>query len=568
METLNSQQVLVMLLAFGVLLGLARLLGELALKLHQPAVLGELLAGVLLGPTVLGNLNPTFQAWLFPSIGPNALALGAVSTLAIVLFLLVAGLEVDLSVLARQGRVAPLVGLTGIVIPFALGMGLASLWPGLLASPLQQPLLTALFFATALSISALPVIAKTLLDLGLYRSDLGMLSISAAILNDLVGWLVFAFVLGLIPGSHIHNGSLGSTILLTLVTVVFMLTAGRWLIHRALPWVQAYSRWPAGELSFALILALFAGAQTEWIGVHAIFGSFLAGVAIGDSTHLRERTRVIIDQFVSVIFAPLFFAGIGLMVDFSTQFDVVLTVVVLLVACVGKVAGGYLGSRWGGLPGRDAWAVGFALNARGGMVIILGVPALQAGLIDAKLFVALVVTALVTSAMSGPLMRLLIRHSHAPRLANLLTSRQYVARLAATTREEGINELCTVAARGFGMAQGPLYEAVWSRELALPTGLGNGIAVPHARLDGLNRPVVVLGRAPQGLDFDAPDGKPARLLILLLTPRDDAGLQLSLLAELAHLFHAEEQVEEVMKAQSYTEVIAQLKARPHQTGWV
>ncbi|MFA7331002.1 MAG: cation:proton antiporter [Candidatus Delongbacteria bacterium] len=568
METLNSHQVLVMLLSFGVLLGLARVLGELALKLHQPAVLGELLAGVLLGPTLLGALDPGLQTWLFPASGPNALALSAVSTLAIVLFLLVAGLEVDLSILARQGRVAPLVGLTGIVIPFGLGLGLAGLWPSLLTSPMDQPLLTAMFFATALSISALPVIAKTLLDLGLYRSDLGMLSISAAILNDLVGWLLFAFILGLLPGAHAQQGSIWSTALLTVLTVAFMLTAGRWMVHRSLPWVQAYSRWPAGELSFALILALFAGALTEWIGVHAIFGSFLAGVAIGDSSHLRERTRVIIDQFVSVIFAPLFFAGIGLMVDFGTQFDFKLTGIVLLVACVGKLAGGYLGSRWGGLPSRDAWAVGFALNARGGMVIILGVPALQAGLIDATLFVALVVTALVTSAMSGPFMRLLIRQSHAPRLADLLGARHFLPNMAATTRQEGIAELCSVAARAAGLVQGQLCEVVWSREQSMPTGLGNRIAVPHARMEGLSRPLVVLGRAHQGLDFDAPDGKPAQILILLLTPKNDAGVQLSILSELAHLFHGEEQVDRMLKAQTYTEVIALLRSRPQQAGWV
>ncbi len=417
MGNLTPHDLTVIFLSLGVLLGVARVLGELAQKLHQPAVVGELIAGVLLGPTVLGNIAPALSAYLFPAAGPVAVALDAFSTLAIVLFLLVAGIEVDLSTLWRQGRVGGMVGIAAIVIPFLCGLATAWLVPQALGrQPEADPLIFALFFAIALSISALPVIAKTFMDMGLYRSDLGMVVISAAVFNDLFGWILFAVVLGLMGGGPAGTGnSIALTTALTLAFTAAMLVLGRWLIHRALPYVQAYTRWPGGELSFALVLAILAAGFTEWIGIHAIFGAFLVGIAVGDSSHLRERSRVIIEQFVSFIFAPVFFASIGLKVNFLTHFDLSLVLTVLLIACVAKLAGGSLGARLGGMTPREAWAVGFAMNSRGAMEIILGLLALEAGIIRQRLFVALVVMAIITSMMSGPALRLLLRPARSRR---------------------------------------------------------------------------------------------------------------------------------------------------------
>jgi Kef-type K+ transport system membrane component KefB len=152
--------------------------------------------------------------------------------------------------------------------------------------------------ATALSITALPVIAKTLMDLNLYRSDLGMLVVAAAVFNDLVGWIIFAVILGMLGTGAAHTLSIGQTIWLTLGFALGMLTVGRWLIHRILPWIHAHLSWPGGVLGFALSLALVSAAFTEWIGIHAIFGAFLAGVA-GDQAS-AERTATI-EQFVSFI---------------------------------------------------------------------------------------------------------------------------------------------------------------------------------------------------------------------------------------------------------------------------
>jgi Kef-type K+ transport system membrane component KefB len=473
---------------------------------------------------------------------------------------LVAGLEVDLSSVSRQGLVALKVGTMGMVIPFIIGFGAAWYVPKALgAQEGADPLVFALFLATALSITALPVIAKTLMDLGLYRSDLGMVVISAAIFNDLIGWTIFAVILGMMESGAGHVQNIPMTVALTLVFAVGMLTAGRWIINRLLPYLQAYTHWPGGVLSFALTLALLSAAFTEWIGIHAIFGSFIVGVAIGDSRHMREHTRVVIDQFVSFIFAPLFFASIGLKVNFISHFDLGLVLTVLLIACMCKLAGGLLGAKWGGMPRRDAWAVGFAMNARGAMEIVLGLLALEAGIIRQPLFVALVIMAIVTSMMSGPFMKMILQHTKAKRLQDALRSKLFLRQLAATSRREIVHELTTAMCDSAGLDTPSVEGAVWAREEIMATGIGNGIALPHARVPGLKEPIVAVGISEKGIDFDAPDGKPANIIFLVLTPEELPSAQLEIGAEIARRFRREETTELVLRTKNFAEFLAIMK---------
>jgi Kef-type K+ transport system membrane component KefB len=186
---------------------------------------------------------------------------------------------------------------------------------------------------------------------------------------------------------------------------LFMLVIGKKIIDRALPWIQTKLSWPGGVLSICLGFCFLGAAFTEYIGLHAILGAFIMGIAFGDSVHLHEKAREIIHQFVMNVFAPLFFVSLGLKVNFIENFDIVLVLIVLFLAVVCKLVGASLGAWMGGMSKRNAIAVGFGLNARGAMEIILGTLALNAGLIDEKMFVALVVMALVTSMMSGPLMK-------------------------------------------------------------------------------------------------------------------------------------------------------------------
>lgn len=554
-----------MFLAIGVMLAAALAFGELARMVRQPAILGEIFAGIVLGPTLLGRWAPQFTAQLFPSQGNNAIALQGLTTLAVILFLLVAGMELDLSSVWRQGRTALTISVAGIVIPFALGFSAAWFLPQLMGSePSADRLIFALFIATALSISALPVIAKTLIDLNLYRSDLGMVVIASAIFDDLSGWIIFAIILGMM-GRNAGHASVWHTIGLTLGYTLLMLTVGRWLIHRIFPWILAYTSVPAGVMGFCFSLALFSAAFTESIGIHAIFGSFLVGVVVGDTPHLREHIRTIIRQFISFIFAPLFFVSIGLRIDFVSHFNLGLTAVVICIACAGKILGCGISARLSGLDWRESWAVGFGLNARGAMEIILGSLALQYGLISQQLFVALVAMALVTSMMSGPIMARLMRTREPRRLIQFINARTFLNRLKATTRHAVILDLAQAAAKTAGLSSATVAEAVWNREHIMSTGLGKGLAVPHARLEGLSAPIVALGISEEGIDFDAPDGLPAQIIFLILTPLHDSSAQLEILSDIAKTFNSEEMNRRVLQARSFTHLLALLKIDLHPT---
>jgi Kef-type K+ transport system membrane component KefB len=407
MSKLSQYEVMSLLIQLSVMLLMGRLFAEAARKLKQPAVIGEILAGIILGPTILGMLNPDWFQGLFPS-GSSALVLDGFVQVAVVMLLFIAGLEVDLHIVLQQGRQAFYTSTLGLIIPFAIGFMFPYFFPEFFGSTNEtRHLAYSLFMGTSMAITALPVIARILMDLGIFKSRMGMLVISSAMINDLIGWLIFSVVLGMIGKAQ--NISLWNTVLLTVGFTVAMLTVGRWLINRGLPWVNQKLAWPGGLLSLALALCFLAAAFTEYIGIHAVFGAFIVGVALGDSEHLSERAKEILHQFINNIFAPLFFVAIGLKVNFIANFDLLLTLAIIAIAFAGKIIGSGWGTRLGGFTWRESMAAAFGMNARGAMEIILGLVALENGLINEKVFVSLVIMALVTSMSSGPLMKWMLR---------------------------------------------------------------------------------------------------------------------------------------------------------------
>jgi Kef-type K+ transport system membrane component KefB/mannitol/fructose-specific phosphotransferase system IIA component len=556
----TAENITQMFISLGVLLAAARILGELAKRLGQPNILGEILAGILLGPTVLGQLAPELTQWLFPALGPNAVFFQGFTILAVVMFMLVVGMEVDLSLLWKQGRSAISVSFAGILFPFALGFGVAYFYPQFFGSQTgADHFVFALFFATALSISALPVISKTLMDLGLYRTELGMIVVSSAIFNDLFGWIIFALILGMMGVGAPHGLSIWATILFTLAFVAVIFTVGRFLVNRFLPWVHVHITWPGGVLGLAMLLGLFAAGFTEWIGIHAIFGAFMVGVMMGDSPHLRQRTRIVLFEFVSSILAPLFFASIGLRVNFIAHFDGALVLFVILIACLGKVLGCGLGARFSGLPWQESWAIGIGMNARGAMEIILGLLALQYGLIREPMFVALVVMALFTSMVSGPVMQKVLRQKKSKRFYEFISDKTFVPDLKDWSPLESIRTLGKVVAEAAGLPAADVVNAVWEREKLSATGIGNWIATPHAHLPGLSRSWIAVGISDYGIDYDAPDGRNVRIIFLVVSPEENHAAQLEILADIAKTFENTKLRDACLKANNFTEFLALVK---------
>lgn len=549
-----------LLLAIGLLLTAAKACGMLARRMRQPAVVGEIAAGILLGPTILGRLAPEIHQTLFPMTGDRAQLLDGLNLVGIVVFLFMAGAEIDVAGVSRRARHAVSVALGGMILPMLVGASVAWFVPEALGwDGLQPRWLFALFLGTALCISALPVIAKTLLDLGVYRSDLGMTVMAAAVLNDVAGWILFAFILGNLSSGATAPSVVGGFVVMGLAAALW--AAGRPLVHYLLSVVHTRTRNPASALAVMMPL-LFAGAATsEYFGMHAMFGAFVVGATAAGSPHFREQTRGAVQDFVSVLFAPLFFASIGLKADFIADFDLVVVVLIFTIACFGKIVGCGLGARAAGIAVREAWAIGFAMNARGAMEIVLALVAREAGLIGQTTFVGLVVMAVATSMLSGPMITRLFPRQTRLRLVDAFTPDRFVSPLLAREPRDAIRELVRVCARAAGLDEGLVTAAAFEREQLVSTALGGGVAAPHARLVGLARPVVAVGVSPTGIEFDTPDGVPVRLVFLILTPRSEDGAQLEILSNIAATFSQEEAVERLCDDPRAATLVALMQPR-------
>ena len=403
--SMAPMDMIIFFLEISMMLFIALLCGHVMSSLRFPAVLGELFGGIILGPTIFGWLSPSAYQWLFPTSGAIFQGRDALIQICILFFLFIVGLEMNLKLVGNRGIHIAWASLMGILLPFILGFGMVVMFPNMWREYFKgETFYFAMFMGTALSISALPVIARTLMDLDLLNTDMGMIIIGTATINDLVGWSLFAFILSNFAPNSIINISPYMTFILVLVLFIFMLTIGRAWAQIALIWLKSHLPWPRAFLGTTTILILLTSACAEGIGIHAVFGAFLVGLAFSQNFEKRDEAHEIVYQFVMYFFAPLYFVSIGLQANFVASFDLVLVLVVLLVACIGKVLGVMLGLRVSKMPWRQSAVIGFALNARGAMEMILATVARDAGLINDRLFVALVIMALVTSILSGPIM--------------------------------------------------------------------------------------------------------------------------------------------------------------------
>ncbi|MEP6464790.1 MAG: cation:proton antiporter [Parafilimonas sp.] len=414
---LSSDEVLSFLIIVSVILISARILGEIFRKFKQPAVIGEILAGIMLGPSLLGMLSPHLFESIFTSQnGVPYKAFDGLANIGIILLMFIAGFEVDLKMIRKQGKQAASISFMGLIFPFALGFG--TVWffyDRIFSAPAGTSLvIPAMFFGTALSITALSVIAKILLDMNLLRSKIGNLVLTAAMIDDFLGWILFSIIMQMMkPGAESAVWSVS----MVLIYTVFILTIGRWLVDKFLLIADKFLS-AGGLITVAVCLCLLSAVYTEYLGVRGIFGAFLMGVAIGDSKFFPERLQNILHQFVINIIAPLFFASIGLRVNFVTNFNIEIVAIILFIACFAKIIGAVIGSRMSGLSKNESYAVGFGMNSRGSQEIVLGALALQAKIIDEPIFVGLVVMTIVTILIAGPLMKFYLdKHEKSLKLA-------------------------------------------------------------------------------------------------------------------------------------------------------
>ncbi|MCX7804163.1 MAG: cation:proton antiporter [Planctomycetota bacterium] len=396
------------LLQVALLLTSARLLGELVRRIGQPAVLGELAAGILLGPSVFGTIWPAAYGLFFGSASAAA-KLGVLAEAGLILLMLLTGLETDARVLGRIGRAAMASSIMGLAVPFAAGLALGG-WMDSIAAPRGRFILC-LFLATAMAVSALPVIAKILMDLNLLRRDFGMLALTAAMLDDTAAWVILAAISGMAM-----TGSLDVfRIVCALGMVIVFLAAARYALfpslRRLLPLVERSSAIPHGGLVAMAAVAFACAAVSEAMHVHAVFGAFVAGVTIRQCPGIRAENLRRIEAIAVSLMGPLFFASIGLRVEIGALREVAIPIAVFLTALVCKIAGCLAGGALARLTFVESLALGAAMSARGAVGLVVAKVGADLGIIDAGLFAALVAMAIGTTMLAPPMLRLI-----APRL--------------------------------------------------------------------------------------------------------------------------------------------------------
>jgi Kef-type K+ transport system membrane component KefB len=394
------------LLALTVIMITARVMGALFARVNQPAVIGEVVGGILLGPSLLGRLSPELAAFLLP---PDAAPfLSVIAQLGVLLYMFLVGLELDLGVLTTRVSTTIVISAASVAVPFALGSALAILLIGALAPPGVSFASFLLFVGVSMSITAFPVLARILGDRGLQRTEMGTLALTCAAINDAVAWCLLAFVVGVMqdtPTAAVW------TVGLTFVYIALMLTLGRAIVTAAVGRLESSTRIGERSLALVLVAVLLSAVATEFIGIHAIFGAFLLGAVIPHHSQVAVQVTDRLADLVRVMFLPAFFAYTGLRTEIGlvqTAEDWLLCAVIIAVATAGKFGGTTLAARAMGLQWRNSAALGILMNTRGLVELIVLNIGLDLGVITPRLFTMLVIMALVTTMMTSPILEALL----------------------------------------------------------------------------------------------------------------------------------------------------------------
>jgi Kef-type K+ transport system membrane component KefB len=395
-------------LHLAAMLFVALVLGHAARRIGIPAVVGEIAGGLLLGPTILGRIAPETFAWLFPPSGPIAGGRTAIARVGMLFFIVTIGLDISVSEFRRIGRKALSVGIVGTLVPLVLGFLMCYVFPDVIGVTRKDLFATALFMGSILSLSANPVIARILMDMRLFKSEIGRTIMSATLVDDLVGWGLFAVILAEF-GPHATGQGQGTAIFgMVFVFIGGILLLGRFVLPRMMAWVRHHLPQPAGSISCIALFSLLGAAGSEYLGLHSFLGAFVVGIALAEVYQEHPKPFEIIGEFSYAVFTPIFFVSMAIAADFIKGFDVWLVILITAVAFVGKICGVFIGGKMAGMDNRQSLAVGCGLNARGILGIVMAAAAYDAELIDLRLFVACVLMCVITTMAAGPALHLIL----------------------------------------------------------------------------------------------------------------------------------------------------------------
>jgi len=395
----------ILLLQLVVIVIASRLVGKLFLMMGQPRVMGEIVAGIILGPSLLGQLSPNTMAFLFPAASLEPLRL--LSQIGVVLFMFVVGMELELGELRKKATAAIMVSHASIVVPFFLGVTLA-----LLVYKSELPARTsftpfALFMGIAMSVTAFPVLARILADRGLSKTTLGGIALTCAAFDDVTAWCLLALVIAIARADAMLPAII--TIGFVIAFISIMIFFIKPVLARLVKLTTDDERHRRGLVALILVFVFASALITEVIGIHALFGAFLAGVVMPATAGVRSMLKAKLETLSLVVLLPLFFAFTGLRMQITMLNDWqswLLCGLVIVVAIAGKLGGSMFMARWTGMGWRDSFSLGVLMNTRGLVELIVLSIGYDLGILSARTFAMLVLMALVTTFMTGPLLSL------------------------------------------------------------------------------------------------------------------------------------------------------------------
>ncbi len=401
-----SEFVFIAQLALLMLVG--RLLGELMIRFKQPGVMGQLIAGLVLGPSLLGALLPEWQHAIFPAAKEQKAMLDAVSQFGVLMLLLLTGMETDLKLVRRTGAASAIASLAGIVVPFACGVALGQVLPDSMLPDPSKRLITSLFLGTALSIASVKIVATVIREMNFMRRSVGQIILASAIIDDTVGWMITAVIFSLALQGRADLMSIAQSVLGTLAFMGLSLTIGRRVVFMIIRWVNDVFVSDFAVITAILLIMCSMALITDLIGVHTVLGAFVAGILIGKSPILTRHIDEQLRGLVLAFFMPVFFATAGLSADLTILKDPTLllfTVGLIAIASIGKFGGAFVGGKLAGLTFPKSLALGAGMNARGSTEVIVATIGLSMGALSQNLFTMIVTMAVITTMAMPPTLR-------------------------------------------------------------------------------------------------------------------------------------------------------------------
>jgi Kef-type K+ transport system membrane component KefB/nucleotide-binding universal stress UspA family protein len=406
-STGKAEGLLVAELVLLVLVG--RILGEGMQRLGQPALMGNLLAGLVLGPSLFGAIWPEAQKLIFPSDPAQKGMIDGLAQVGILFLLLLTGMETDVKLMSKMKGAAAAISLAGIALPFACGFALGEFLPdSLLPDMPGGRLVPALFLGTALSISSVKIVAMVVREMNFMRRNLGQVIVSTAIMEDTVGWVIIAITFGIAGAGKVDALGLAKTIGGVTLFMLFCFTAGRWLVFSAIRWVNDTFRSDFPVITAIIVIMGMMALITQLLGIRTVLGAFMAGVLVGQSPILTGHIQQQLRGMISAFFMPIFFGMSGLAADLTILRDPILALLtagLVLIASFGKFSGAFFGSLIGGLTWREGVALGCAMNARGSTEVIVASIGLSMGALTQNLYTMIVTMALLTTMAMPPMLR-------------------------------------------------------------------------------------------------------------------------------------------------------------------